>query len=85
MTTSLISEDDLLSAGEHLQRLLAIVGGDHGIAVAGQRALGDVADHRLVLDQQHRAAAPQLIFLRLGRLARLAGARLLAVDRQGRW
>ena len=43
---------------EDLQRFLAIVGGQHLVAVPGQRPLGDGADHRLVLDQQHGPGAP---------------------------
>ena len=66
---------DLLAAAEHFERVLAIVGGDHRIAVTGQGALGDAADHRLVLDQQHRAAAPQLVLLGLAGLARSAARR----------
>ena len=72
ITTSLISKCDLLAAVDDLQRFLAIVGGQHLIAVPGQRALGDGADHRLVLDQQDGAGAPQLVFA-----AGLAGARRL--------
>jgi hypothetical protein len=64
MTTSLIRES-IGSPRRDLERVLAIVGGDDRIAVARQRPLGDAADHRLVLDQQHGAAAPQLVLLGL--------------------
>ena len=62
MTTSRDQQRDLVAAVDDLQRFLAIVGGQHLIAMPGQRALGDGADHRLVLDQQDRAGAPQLVF-----------------------
>ena len=73
---------DLALALEDLERRLAILGDQHGIAVAGQRALGDGADHHLVLDEQDGAGAPELagLLLRLGLGRRLAG--LGAVDRQ---
>ena len=66
---------DRLALGEDLKRILAIVGGDHRIAMPGERPFGDAPDHRLILDQQDRAAAPQ--FVLLGFLELCASARRL--------
>ena len=71
ITTSLINRSSGSPLRENLQRIFAIVGGDDGIAVPGERTLGDAPDHRLVLDQEHGAGAPQLVLLRRRALSRL--------------
>ena len=44
---------------EEFERFLAVGGGQYLIALAGERAFGDGTDHRLVLDQQDGAGAPE--------------------------
>ena len=73
---------DRFAAAKEFERVFAIVGGDHLVAVAGERPLGDASDRRLVLDEQHGAAAPQFVLLGLGSALLASGTRFFAMDGQ---
>jgi hypothetical protein len=59
MTTSVMRRSIDLAAPTISSASSPVGGGQHRIALAGQRPLGDGADHRLVLDQQDGAGAPR--------------------------